>query len=320
MKDAPPDNLMPLGGSKVEFELLYNNLKPNRFMSKTTCNVKLYKMRLVSTAPLIFGGSTYSDEWEAPCNAIMDDYHEKVAFQFIHPKDNGKKYSRHYERPAYSGLAELRVGRFRTANDYAVVIINIATETYEPYLVLEDYKPAFSNADILAEIVARAFDWVLRGKMLKLVLEPWEPAKDEKIYWIKDCRETYRICRKAQGDDAMQCFGFEQLKKSRSKKLATGMKEYIKEGLEDKVDCWIRKEIKGMTEPIDMMRPMRAFMEFEMFKKKPPFKVFTAHYHKEGMIEISSYNGYMYTKNNKYNEDLAYDDTKKRIMKDFGIE
>jgi hypothetical protein len=83
----------------------------------------------------------------------MDDYHEKVAFQFIHPKDNGKKYSRHYERPAYSGLAELRVGRFRTANDYAVVIINIATETYEPYLVLEDYKPAFSNADILAEIV-----------------------------------------------------------------------------------------------------------------------------------------------------------------------
>ena len=82
MKDAPPDNLMPLGGSKVEFELLYNNLKPNRFMSKTTCNVKLYKMRLVSTAPLIFGGSTYSDEWEAPCNAIL--FIRKIMVKSIH--------------------------------------------------------------------------------------------------------------------------------------------------------------------------------------------------------------------------------------------
>jgi len=288
-------------------------------MKKTTCNVKLYKMRLVSNLPLIFEGPIYSDEWKAPCNAIQDDYNQKVVFEFIHPKDNGKKYERHYDRPAYNGYAELKVGRFSTVGDYARVIINIASENYDPYVVLEDYKPAFSRAKILADIVARAFNWVLRGKMLGVELEPWEPAEGEKIDWMKDCRETFVTAEKASENAAMQNFGFEQLRKLRPKKQTTGMKSYIKEGYEDKVDKWIRKEIKGMTEPIDMMRPMRAFMEFEMFKKKPPFMVFTTHYHKEGMISLPSYNGYMYIKNNKYNEDLAFEDTKKRIKKDLGI-
>ena len=289
-------------------------------MKKTTCNVKLYKMRLVSTAPLIFMGPTYSDEWIAPCEAIMDDYNQKVVLEFKYPKDSDKTYERHYDRPAYNGYAELKVGHFSTTGDYARVIINITSKNFEPYVVLENYKPAFNRASILVDMVTRAFNWVLRGKMLCVKLEPWKPAEGEKIFWMKDCHESYVAAEKASEDDAMKNFGFEQLKKTSFKKQPTGMKTYIKAGLEDKVECWIRKEIKGMTEPIDMMRPMRAFMEFEMFKKKPPFKVFTAHYHKEGMIEISSYNGYMYTKNNKYNEDLAYDDTKKRIMKDFGIE
>ena len=289
-------------------------------MKKTTCNVKLYKMRLVSTVPLIFEGPTYSDEWKAPCNAILDDYNQKVVFEFMHPKDCDKKYERHYDRPAYNGFAVLKVGRFSTAGDYARVIINIASTNYDPYVVLENYKPAFNRASILVDMVTRAFNWVLRGKMLCVKLEPWEPAEGEKIYWMKDCHETFVAAEKASENEAMQNFGFEQLRKTITKKLSTGMKSYIKEGLEDKVERWIRKEIKGMTEPIDMMRPMRAFMEFEMFKKKPPFRVFTAHYHKEGMIEISSYNGYMYLKNNKYKEDLAFVDTKNRIKKDFGLD
>jgi len=48
-------------------------------------------------------------------------------------------------------------------------------------------------------------------------------------------------------------------------------------------------------------------------------EVFTAKYRKEGMISLSSYNGYMYIKNDRYSEDDEYADTISRIKKDFGL-
>jgi hypothetical protein len=130
---------------------------------------------------------------------------------------------------------------------------------------------------------------------------------------------TFDACNAASNDVEKKTFGYEQVKKKPAKRKVYDFCRYIKDGCEDKVAKWIGKEIKDKNEPIDMMRPMRAFRKLKFFKKKPPMEVFTAKYRKEGMISLSSYNGYMYIKNDRYSEDDEYADTISRIKKDFGL-
>lgn len=283
-------------------------------MSKTSCNVKLYKMRLVSTAPLIFMGPTYSDEWTAPCKAILDDYNQKVVFEFKHPKDSDKTYERHYDRPAYNGYAELKVGHFSTAGDYARVIINITSKNFEPYVVLENYKPAFNRASILADMVTRAFNWVLRGKMLCVKLEPWEPAEGEKIYWMKDCHETLVAAEKASEDDAMQNFGFEQLKKQSEQTTSVinlrktdDFRKYIRYKDKELVVRLIREAVKNLKGAKDIARVIR-FLQDQKVITRPTFLAFISEFKElEGKISVSRFNYYTYIVNKPFDNDPQYD-------------
>lgn len=284
------------------------------------CNYALFKIKVVdkTTPSLQFEGFESSDGLDALSKALVDDCNQESELTLVHPKVASKKYERRHVLPACYGFASLTVGRYQTNNDFASVMINLASQNYPPYMVVMNYKKAFPNPNVLTSMMANA----LNSKMdnTEVTFEPWVPAEGEKVCWGADCIGTFAVCNKASTDVEKKTFGYEQVKKKQAKRKLSDFGSCIKEGLEDKVDHWIRKEIKGMTEPIDMMRPMRAFMELKMFKKKPPFEVFTAHYHKEGMIGISSYNGYMYTKNNKYSEDDEYVDTKRRIKKDFGLD
>ena len=288
-------------------------------MKKLMCNSKLYKLRLLNNMPLIFGGPTYSEEWSAPCNTIIEDYQQKMVFEFIHPKDNCKQYTRHYERPAYHGFAVLKVGLFRNAGDYARVIINIASANYEPYVVLEDYMPAFSSAEMLVEIVTRAFNWALKSNMLSVVMEPWEPNENESVNWIRDCYETFWICRKECENDELMNFGFEQLKKSGGKRKTGDFISYIKPGNENGVMSWLHKEIDDTKDIAVFMRPMRAINRLGLFDDRPPMNCFCDEFHKEGLIKISAYNNYMNTDNDKCCKDRAYYQVLKRASDYFGI-
>ena len=107
-----------------------------------------------------------------------------------------------------------------------------------------------------------------------------------------------------------------ELKRKENKQMS--FRDYVVIGLEDRVTEWIRNEIRTATEPIDMMRPMRAFAELECFKSRPPIEVFKAEFGKEGMLKLSSYNGYMYTDNDKCSNDPIYDKIKERIKEEFG--
>lgn len=275
-------------------------------MNHKKCNYKLYKLQLVNNTPLLFGGPTYSEEWSALCNAIINDYHKKEVFEFAHPRCYGKKYKRHYARPAYNGIAELKVGQFCTNSDYARVFINIVSDIYEPYVVFFNYQFAFSNAELLVEIVEGAFNWVLKSKMLCVKLTPWVPAKGEKVFWMEDYGNTFDACERMYENDELIDFGFENLKKSAKRKMSN-FRSYILYGYEDKVMEWLHRQINCNTNDIAMfMRPMRALAELRLFNARPPLMFFCIEFGKEGLIKKTAYNEYMNTDNDKCADDCEY--------------
>lgn len=287
-------------------------------MFKFSCTYALYKIKVVDkTTPLLFEGLASTDGWDALNQALVDDCNQERELSFVHPKFAGKRYGRRHVLPACYGFASINIGRYRVNNDFASVMINLASENYPPYMVIMNYKRAFPNPDVLVSMVANALNSVMRN--VEVTFEPWMPANGEKVYWCADCMCTFDACNKASTDVVKKTFGYEQVKKKTAHRKMNDFGSYIRDNLGDKVTKWIGKEITDKTDPIDMMRPMRAFRELKFFIKKPPMEVFTTKYHKEGMIKISSYNGYMYMKNDKYSEDEAYEDTKRRIKKDFGL-
>ena len=130
---------------------------------------KLYKMRLVNTQPTIFGDYSNSDQWELVVKAMKDDLYKRKTFKFRHPNDSEKEYERHYIGCPANGIALLMVGQFKKDMDFAFVRIVLKSVFYgEPYLVIEKYAQSFRNPDILARMVESAFNWVLKGKGVKL--------------------------------------------------------------------------------------------------------------------------------------------------------
>jgi hypothetical protein len=285
---------------------------------KFLCNYALYKIKVVDKiSPLIFEGLSSPDGWDALNKALIDDCNQEIELNLVHPKFASKKYERRHVLPACRGFASLTIGRYQTNNDYASVMINLASKNYPPYMVVMNYKRVFTNPDVLTCMLANALNSNMGN--IEVSFEPWVPAKGEKVYWSADCMCTFDACNAASNDVVKKTFGYEQVKKKPTKRKVDDICRYIKDGYEDKVAKWIGKEIKDKNEPIDMMRPMRAFRKLKFFKKKPPMEVFTAKYRKEGMISLSSYNGYMYIKNDRYSEDDEYADTISRIKKDFGL-
>ena len=290
-------------------------------MKKEKYITKMYKIRLAKDETDLFGVPVVSEQWDTLCKAVLDDFHHEK-FQFTHPQDNETKYNRHYVLPCCYGFAVINVGLFRNSNDYGTVAINIMSENYEPYVVLADYTPAFANHEVLADIVSRALNWVMRDKGVSVILELWEvKVGEKKVMWKRDCVDTYMVRRKFQADNIMTVFGHEQLKKSHTKRKPISFRSYIKSGMEDKVLSWLHSEIGDLDQPIDMMRPMRALYEQKklFFRQKPPIDAFVAEFHKAGMIKKSSYNKYMDTRIDVYYDDIAFDDTKKRMKEKFGI-
>ena len=288
-------------------------------MTKAKCNSRLYKLKLVDTSEADFGGHKLSNDWEVLCEAILKDFRLEEVFKFVHPKDDGKVYARHYIRPARYGYAALRVGQFRTGEDFAEVYINLESNKYEPYVVLLNPSPAFMSHELLAEIVARAFNWVLAEKKLRIEMERWVPEKGEETDWILDCIETSRNSEKGYNVDDLKDFGFEKLLKKRRKRKTGDFRSYIKPEYVEKVMEWLHNEIDGTKDVRVFMRAMRAIARLDLFTERPPMKCFFEEFHKDGLIEISAYNQYMNTDNDKCQKDRAYYDVLGRASVYFGI-
>lgn len=288
-------------------------------MAKTKCNSKLYKLKLVDTSEQLNGEHNVSDDWNSLSEAILKDFRGEKFFEFVHPMDDGMVYSRHYIRPARYGYAALRVGQFRTGEDYAEVYINLESKKYTPYVVLLNPSPAFKNHQLLADIVARAFNWVLAGKKLRIEMETWEPTIEETMTWILDCIETSRNSEKGYDVDDLKDFGFEKLLKKGRKRKSDSFGKYIQKEHEEKVLSWLHSMIDDIRDIPNFMLPMRAVAELKLFIRRPPLEMFYKEFNKRGLVKKTAYHEYMNWRNDKCDDDKAYKEILRQAKEFFGI-
>lgn len=283
---------------------------------------KLFKMRLVNTHPTIFGDYSLSDQWDLFVNAMDDDLYKRREFKFRHPKHKDKEYERHYLGCPVNGMALLAVGQFKTPKDFAYVwIISKSVNYGEPYLVIEKYAQSFRNPHVLAEMVERAFNWVLKGTSVKFVLEPWET--DETIMWHKDFSESYdnevRKCK----DKGPILVGYEDALEGHLKMAARKAKRHIAK--EDSIEGYIlykdkkklmallRNQIKNVRSSKKIAMPFRLLSDRKLMKRIPYKVVMSAFPELKGRISETRYNHWNNIIVSSYKGNTDYESFNKEI-------
>ena len=104
-------------------DLFSRSQEINALISKYFRNLKLYRMRLVSTQLSIFDDHPNSDQLELFEKAMQADMDMEKEFRFRHPKDSGEEFFRHYVGSSLNGNAFLMVGQFKKGWDFAFVRI-----------------------------------------------------------------------------------------------------------------------------------------------------------------------------------------------------
>lgn len=289
---------------------------------------KLYKFRLVSNEPTLFGDREYSDKWDLLINAMYDDSRSDQVLKFKHPKHKDKVYIRHYIGDPSRGVALLTVGQFRDPLDYVYVKIVLKSLNYgEPYLVIIKAGQSLRNPHIMAEMVECAFNWALKGTGLSLVIEPWET--DEKIMWYKDFSESlmYEIYRcKGEGltlvgyEEALEYHHEIEAKKAKhqSKKKAIKsdrIEDYISKRVKNPNHLleWLGGELKGKKFPMDIMRPIRFLID-KKWLNRLTFDSVDKRFHIKGHISLSSFNHYTNTAKDCFDYDDAYKEMENTVV------
>ena len=306
-------------------------------MAQNKIEERLYRIRFVHKQLSIFDNPIYDEKWGLILKSFEDDYSLQREFEFVHPVDSGKKYIRHYTLPLNKHVALLRVGQYRTDNDYATVAINLAPEFCdEPYVILAGFIPAFQSADELARIVERAFNKVLEGSDVRVVLEYWDiSAEDKAAMYKSDCVDACYLGFRSSDGNNLGDFGFEQLnamkakavetkqqkvKKAKAKKEVEHIKsdnilDYIPENLnngdKESLLMLLGDTVRGLKHPIDIMRSV-CFLISHGIIARPTFPAFIKRYpFLEDHISESTYNRLIthrkvyYRDDDTQNRDLA---------------
>ena len=283
---------------------------------------KLYKMRLVHTHPTIFGDYSDSDQWELLVKAMKEDLFKQKEFKFRHPKDSEKEYERHYIGCPANGIALLMVGQFKKEMDFAFVRIVLKSVFYgEPYIVLEKYAQSFRNPDILAKMVERAFNWVLKGQGVIVKLEPWEP--NEQVMWLLDYEESYMTEVQKMKKEDLIMIGYEDAlerhqkleakKKKRQIKKAKSIKDYILFKDKALVMKLLRHHVSKFRLSKKVAMPFRLFMERKITKRIPFKLVLTEMPELKGKISKTRYNHWTDKMVSSYKGDSDYEALEKEI-------
>ena len=291
-------------------------------------NLRLYKMRLVTTQLSIFGDLPNSDQLEVFEKAMQADMAMEKEFKFRHPKDSGEEYFRHYVGSSLNGNAFLMVGQFKKGWDFAFVRIMLHSVIYhEPYLVVEKCSQSLRNPDTLARMVERAFNWVLKGQGLQMKLEPWEPT--EKVTWLLDYEMSYlEEMEKANPADLIM-IGYEEALKMR--RILMTMKEESKKPkiIKKSDDIWtyiltenkegiirfLHQAVKGQKTAKGIARPFRFLFDHQ-FTEHIPFKAVMKEFPElKGLIKERSYNDWTNPNSTSYDNDPQY----KKIKDTFNL-
>jgi len=283
---------------------------------------KLFKMRLVETQPTLFGDYSQSDKWDLLIKAMDDDMNKLCEFKFRHPKHKDKVYTRKYVGAHVHGIALLKLDQYGVPFGSSFVRILLKSLNYGvPYLVIENYDHSFRHLHILAEMVESAFNWVLKGTGVKLVLEPWET--DEVIMFYKDFSQSLMYEVNKCKDKGPILVGYEDAledhlnkiaredKKPKISKKSDDIMDYIEHSNKEAIIKFLRQSVKNMRLPKDIARPVRLLCDYKLFKDnneyRLPYKAFlkTCPEVKE-LISERKYNHWTNKNSTNYNLDDAY--------------
>ena len=309
-------------------DLLSREQEISALISQCFRNLKLYKMRLVSTQLSIFDDHPNSDQLELFEKAMQADMDMEKEFRFRHPKDSGEEFFRHYVGSSLNGNAFLMVGQFKKGWDFAFVRIMLHSVIYhEPYLVVEKCSQSLRNPDTLARMVESAFNWVLKGQGLQMKLEPWEPT--EKVTWLLDYEMSYlEEMEKANPADLIM-IGYEEALKMR--RILMAMKEESKKPkiIKKSDDIWtyiltenkegiirfLHQVVKGQKTAKGIARPFRFLFDHQ-FTEHIPFKAVMKEFPElKGLIKERSYNDWTNPNSTSYDNDPQY----KKIKDSFNL-
>ena len=107
---------------------------------------RFYKMRLVNRQRTLFNEYSYSDQWHLLAKAMDDDVRKHRTLKFVHPKDKGKEYIRHYYSKPVNGHTLLALGQYKNEMDFTYVWIVLHPIYFkEPYLVLSKNSRGVRN-------------------------------------------------------------------------------------------------------------------------------------------------------------------------------
>ena len=299
-------------------------MKEYDFLSKA----KLYKIRLVSNVPNLFGDSEYSDEWNLLEKALEDDLHQVNPFVFKHPNNKQKSYYRcHFACPA-NGNSLLVLGQFRDPMDFAYVFVVLHSRFYKyPYIVIERYPMITSNPDKLAEMVEKALNWVLKGTDVNVTLEATDMDLSDDLYLIDSWR-SWNIQLYKNGGRNLIRGGYENSLlrykeseaekntcKSKKKTLKSDrIEDYISKKVlqPDRLLAWLDSELEGKKTPRDIMRPIRLLID-KKWLNRPTYESIDKRYHIKELISLSSFNHYTNTDHECFNFDDAYQEMKNTV-------
>ena len=309
-------------------DLFSRSQEINALISKYFRNLKLYRMRLVSTQLSIFDDHPNSDQLELFEKAMQADMDMEKEFRFRHPKDSGEEFFRHYVGSSLNGNAFLMVGQFKKGWDFAFVRIMLHSVIYhEPYIVVEKCSQSLRNPDTLARMVESAFNWVLKGQGLQMKLEPWEPT--EKVTWLLDYEMSYlKEMEKANPADLIM-IGYEEALKMR--RILMTMKEESKKPkiIKKSDDIWtyiltenkegiirfLHQAVKGQKTAKGIARPFRFLFDHQ-FTEHIPFKAVMKEFPElKGLIKERSYNDWTNPNSTSYDNDPQY----KKIKDSFNL-
>jgi Ca2+-binding EF-hand superfamily protein len=283
---------------------------------------RLYKMRLVDRQRTLFNDYSYSDHWHLFAKAMDDDVSKHRTLKFVHPKDKGKEYIRHYYSMPVNGHALLALGQYKNEMDFTYVWV-VLRPTYfkEPYLVLGNNSRSVRNPDLLADMVASAFNWVLKDSGVELVMEPWDP-KEERDLWYKDFSDSYENEANLIECSDLEAFGYEdalelvtrtKLHKAKNAKKNDNIRVYFRVDDFEKLLQFLHRALKGQKVAKDIARPFRLLYDLNLTDHIPYKAVMKEFPEVEGLLTERRYNDWTNKFSTSYDGDPIYEKLKESL-------
>ena len=260
----------------------------------------LYRVYLVQRGSKnLWDDYDYSNEWKRLEEAMEKDLHDEEVFLFHHPKYSKKEYQRKYHLCPANGNARMVVGRMRNPLDFAYVSFVLHSYFYKvPYIVIEDYKHISPNPDVIADMVARAINWVLKDLGVEIVLERW----DELVLYPIDFWESYKGELRKSGGKNLIPMGYEgalkvhkekEAKKKSVNKKSDDICRYMKKGNHELILKWLHYVLKGRKTAKDISMPFRFLLEGK-YTERIPYKAVVAEFPEvEVFLNEKRYDGWI---------------------------